>query len=65
MLGWMVRLLLALSGSIASWFIAHDSLSFDVVQMVIAILLITLIVFTIAFWGPLIKFIKRMIKRYK
>lgn len=63
MLGWMVRLFLALSGSITGWFVAHDSLHFDIVQMVIAILLITLVVFLIAFWSPLINWIKRIINR--
>lgn len=52
MIGWIVRALLLISGTITGWFIARDSLKFDIVQMVIAILLLTMIVFIIAFWRP-------------
>lgn len=54
MFGWIARLLMVVSGVIASWFVARNELHFDVVQMVVAVILFTLIVFIFAFW-PMIK----------
>ncbi|EHL30061.1 hypothetical protein [Legionella drancourtii] len=59
MLGWIVRLLLVMSGSIASWFVARDALNFAVVQMVIAVLLFTLVIAIAAFWSTLKNWFKR------
>ena len=53
-MGWIIRGLLVISGSIASWFVARDELKFAVVQMVIAVLLFTLVIAIAAFW-PLLK----------
>ncbi|MFT4058054.1 MAG: hypothetical protein QM652_00740 [Legionella sp.] len=54
MFNWIIRALLVISGSITSWFVAQDALNFAIVQMVIAVLLFTLVIFIIAFW-PLVK----------
>lgn len=57
-----LRLLLVVSGSIASWFVAHDELKFPIVQMVIAVILFTLIIGIIAFWSELKGWFKRIHK---
>ncbi len=54
MLQLFIRFLFVIAGSITSWFVAHDALHFPIVQMVIAVLLFTLLVLSIAFW-PQIK----------
>lgn len=59
MLDWIVRLLLVISGAITSWFVARDALNFAVVQMVIAVLLFTLVIFIAAFWSTLKNWFKR------
>ena len=50
MISLFVRLMLAISAVVAEWFVAAESLHFDVVQGVVAILLFTLIVFVLALW---------------
>jgi hypothetical protein len=59
MLDWIVRLLLVVSGSIASWFVARDALNFAIFQMVIAVLLFTSIIIIAAFWSALKNWFKR------
>ena len=51
MIEWIARILLVVAGSITSWFVARDALEFDIIQMVVAVLLFTIIVFILAF-GP-------------
>ncbi|MCL9685049.1 hypothetical protein [Legionella maioricensis] len=63
MIGWLVRIFMVIAGSITSWFVAHDSLKFNIIQMVIAILLITLVLFIAAFWQSFWYWIKRIRKR--
>lgn len=53
MLGWLIRLIFVLAGSITSWFIARDALNFSVVQMIVVVILITLAVAFAAFWPGL------------
>ena len=50
MFSWLVRLILLASGMIAGWIVAQDAPNFGVVQAMIAILLIALTVFALAFW---------------
>ncbi|KTD68285.1 hypothetical protein Lste_1443 [Legionella steelei] len=59
---WLLRLLFVVSGSITSWFVAHDELKFPIVQMVISVILFTLIIFIIAFWPELKGWYKRIRK---
>lgn len=61
---WIVRGLLVISGSIASWFVASDALNFAVVQMVIAVLLFTALVAIAAFWPSLKSWFKRIRKNH-
>lgn len=50
MIGWIVRVLLLAAGTIAAWFVARDAPNFGVVQGVVAVLLLALAVFVLAFW---------------
>ena len=50
MIGWIVRLLMIAAGVMTSWFVAEDALNFGVVQMMVALLLLTFIVAMLAFW---------------
>lgn len=50
MLGFLVRFLLLVAGSIASWLVARDATNFSAVQMTVAVLLFVLFVFVLAFW---------------
>ena len=55
-----LRLIVVISGSIASWFVAHDELKFPIVQMVTAVILFTLVIIIIAFWPELKSWYKRV-----
>ncbi len=50
MIGWIVRGLLIVSGTVTGWFIAKDAPNFEIVQMAVALILVALIVFVLAFW---------------
>ena len=50
MLSWVVRLLLLLADVVASLFVARDALNFQLIQGVIATILVALFVFVLAFW---------------
>jgi hypothetical protein len=50
MVSWLFRVLLLVAGSITGFFAAKDSPNFGVVQMMVAIMLIVLVVFVLAFW---------------
>lgn len=50
MVGWTVRFLLLVAGTVTGWFVARDEPNFGVVQMVVALLLLTLAVAVVAFW---------------
>lgn len=62
MLGWIVRMLLVLAGSITSWFVARDALNFTIIQMVVTVFLFTISVIIVAFWQELSEFIKRILR---
>ena len=52
MIGWVVRLLMIAAGAVTGWFVAKDAVNFGAVQMMVALLLLTLIVAVLAFWPP-------------
>jgi hypothetical protein len=52
-LSWLIRPLLALAAVVAGWFVAEDAVNFEIVQLVIALLLITALVVLAAFWEVL------------
>jgi hypothetical protein len=53
---------MALAAAIASWFVAKDSASFEVVQMAVAVLLITTAVAIVVFWKPAVRWIRQHFK---
>ena len=61
-MGWAARILLVLAGLITSMFVAREALNFEIVRMVIAVILFTLIVMIVAFWPALKNWFKRMMK---
>lgn len=65
MLGWIVRILMVVAGSITSWFVARDALNFNIIQMVVAVLLFTFAVLIVAFWQELSALVKHIITRHK
>lgn len=53
-LTWLLRPLLIVAAAIAGWFVAEDAANFSVIQLVVAILLITVAVILAAFWEAMI-----------
>ncbi len=52
MISWIVRLLMIAAGVVTSWFVAKDAVNFGVVQMMVALLLLTLVVAVLRFGLP-------------
>lgn len=50
MLSWIVRLFFALAAPIAALFVARDALNFDVIQTMVATVLVVVFVAVVAFW---------------
>lgn len=46
----LVRLLLFLAAPITALFVARDTLNFDIIQTMVATVLVTVIIFIFAFW---------------
>lgn len=53
MVGWIVRIVLSLAAVITGWFVARNAPNFDIVQMAVGLLLITVFLLIAAFWSPL------------
>lgn len=53
MVNLLLRPIMLLAGAIAGWFVAEDAVNFGVIQMVVALFLITLVVAVAAFWETL------------
>jgi hypothetical protein len=53
MVEWLARMVLVVAGAITDWFIVRDSPNFDLVQMTVGILLVTLVV-AIAVFSPIL-----------
>ena len=54
MLGWIVRLVMFIASIITGWFVARDTASLDVIDMVVSLLLIIVFLAVGAFWPYLI-----------
>jgi hypothetical protein len=54
MLGWIVRLVMFIASIITGWFVARDTASLDVIEMVVSLLLIILFLAVGAFWPYLV-----------
>jgi len=52
MISWIVRLLMIAAGAVTSWGVAEDAPNFGIIQVMVALLLLTLIVAVLAFWPP-------------
>ena len=50
MLSWIVRLFFALAAPITALFIARDALNFDLIQTMVAIILVVVLIAVVAFW---------------
>ncbi len=50
MISWIVRFLMIAAGVVTGWFVAKDAVNFGVIQMMVALMLLTLIVAVLAFW---------------
>ena len=50
MISWIVRFLMIAAGVVTSWFVAKDAVNFGVIQLMVALMLLTLIVAVLAFW---------------
>lgn len=57
-LNWLIRPIFLVAAIIAGWFVAEDAANFGIVQMVIAILLITALVALAAFWEAALEWLK-------
>ena len=49
----LLRPVMFFAAIIAGWFVAHDAANFNVIQMVVALFLITAVVAVAAFWETL------------
>jgi len=50
MISWLVRAALVIAGAIVGLFVAMDAPAFDVIQMIVALFVIALTIFVLAFW---------------
>jgi hypothetical protein len=50
MVNLLLRPIMLLASAIAGWFVAEDAVNFNVIEMVVALFLITIIVAIAAFW---------------
>jgi len=57
-LSWLIRGLLFLAAIITGWFIADDAPNFSVIQMVVAVFLLTFLVALAAFWEAAIEWLR-------
>jgi hypothetical protein len=53
MVNLLLRPIMLLAAAIAGWFVAEDAVNFDIIQMVVALFLITIVVAIAAFWETL------------
>lgn len=52
MTSWSVRLLMIAAGAVTGWVVAEDASKYGIVQVMVALLLLTLIVGILVFWPP-------------
>lgn len=56
-ISWLLQPVMATAAFIAAWFVAEDSANFGVVQMAVAVLLITSVVAVATFWRQIVTWI--------
>jgi hypothetical protein len=57
-ISWLLKPVMATAAFIATWFVAEDSANFGVVQMAVAVLLMTSFVALITFWQSIFSWLK-------
>jgi hypothetical protein len=57
-LNWLIRPILLLAAVIAGWLVAKDAPNFTVIQMVVAIFLLTVVIGLAAFWEGLASWLR-------
>lgn len=57
-ISWLLQPVMTAAAFIATWFVAEDSANFGVVQMAIAVLLITSVVAVATFWRQILTWIR-------
>lgn len=62
-LSWLIRGLLFLAAIITGWFVAEDAPNFSVIQMVVAVFLLTIFVGLAAFWETVMDWIRERRQR--
>ncbi len=65
MLDWIVRILLSISGLISSLFVTREALNFPIVQMMVAILVLSVFILIAAFYTDIKQFFQRLFGRKK
>lgn len=58
MISWIVRIAMFLASIVTGWFVASDAGNFDVIQMAVSLLLITLFIAIAAFWPSLVAWLR-------
>lgn len=58
-ISWLIKPLMLVSAAIATWFVAEDAANFGVVQMAIAVILVTSLVALAVFWQPLVSWFRQ------
>lgn len=59
-ISWLLQPVMTAAAFITTWFVAEDSANFGVVQMAIAVLLITSVVAIATFWRPIVSWIRAL-----
>ena len=63
MIGWVVRIVMSMAGVITGWFVAREATNFGVIQMVVAILLMTFFLAVAAFWPSVVAWFRNRPRR--
>ncbi|AWM85573.1 hypothetical protein [Microvirga sp. 17 mud 1-3] len=50
MVSWVARILMIVAGVVTGWVVAADAPNFGIIQVIVALFMVTLIVAVLAFW---------------
>jgi len=57
-ISWLIRGLLFLAATVTGWFIAEDAPNFTIIQMIVAVMLLTVFVALGAFWETVMDWLR-------
>ncbi len=57
-ISWLLQPIMLAAAFVAAWFVAEDSANFGVVQMAVAVLLITTLVALATFWRSILSWLR-------